>query len=130
MVLDGRLALHVRGARSPDEVWESYARPSLWSTWSPQIRRVEVPEDRLRVGLRGRVFSYAPLGVPFEVLAVDEVARTWRWVVRPGPVEVRLDHAVRADGGQTVTDLVLHGPWPVIALYAPLATLALRRLVR
>lgn len=129
-MLDGRIRLTAAGPRTPEEAWERYARPSLWPTWSPQIRRVDVPEDRLRPGLRGTVRSYGPLAVPFEVVAVDEGARTWRWVVRLGPVRLRLDHAVRAAGAGSATDLVVRGPWPVIGAYAPLAALALRRLVR
>ena len=61
------LHLAATGPRDAEDVWERYARPALWSTWSLQVRRVEVDVDRLVAGASGRVVG--PLGVSadFEV---------------------------------------------------------------
>ncbi|HSK26424.1 MAG TPA: SRPBCC family protein [Jiangellales bacterium] len=135
-MLDGTITLEARGDASPDTVWERYAEPARWPGWSPQIRRVELDgrRDRLAPGLTGAVHSYGPVPVRFTVSAVDEDARTWSWTVSVGPVHLALDHSVapddRVDGRGTLTTLAAHGPWPVLLAYAPLARLALGRLVR
>ena len=76
---------------------------------------------------------HGPLGVrvPFEVLSVDEGRRRWSWRVRAALVTLELVHEVleRPDGGADTT-LEVTGPAPVVLAYAPLAQLALRRLVR
>ncbi len=125
------LSLHAEGPADPEAAWERYADTRLWSTWSPQISRVELEgaDDRIAAGRRGRVIAIGGLPVPFEVTAVDEDAMTWSWRVRIGPVGVRLDHGVAAHAGGTRTTLDLHGFLPVVASYAPVAQLALRRLV-
>jgi len=76
----------------------------------------------------------------FTVDEVDERARTWSWTVSPvGPVRLprqlptvrlHLDHAVvaRPDGG-SLTTLDVSGPTLVVMAYAPVALIALRRLV-
>ncbi|MFE5392988.1 SRPBCC family protein [Streptomyces sp. NPDC056568] len=84
----------------------------------------------LRPGLTGTVESYARIRVPFRVEAVDGVLRTWSWRVRLGPVRVRLHHCVRAREHGSETSLTMRGPMLVLAAYAPLARLALGRLVR
>ncbi|MGY1708957.1 SRPBCC family protein [Geodermatophilus sp. SYSU D00758] len=125
------LTLHASGPESPAEVWDRYARPARWREWSPQISRVEVPGERLAAGLRGRVFGPVGPGLPFEVEAVDDAAREWAWTVGVGPVRVRLLHWVApAPAGGTTTGLRLTGPAPLVLGYAPLARLALGRLVR
>jgi len=90
--------------------------------------------------------------VPFRVEAVDESRRTWSWTVRPEVAGLtvavmRLEHRVRASpqtaarprrkrgpadraAGGSVTSLRLHARAPVVAVYAPVAWLALKRLVR
>ncbi|RJK93874.1 SRPBCC family protein [Vallicoccus soli] len=123
------------GPQAPDVAWERYARPALWSTWAPQIRAVECDAPRLVAGARGSVVAAVPSPVavrlPFTVTDVDEPGRTWSWTVGPRVLPLHLQHGVEpAEGGGSSTWLVLHGPWPVIAAYAPLARLALRRLVR
>ena len=125
------LTLHATGPIGPDEVWERYAVPARWSQWAPQITGVELPVARLAAGLRGRV--RAPLGValPFVVDTVDEAARRWSWTVSLGPVRLCLLHWVTEgpDGGST-TGLRVSGPAPLVVGYAPLAQLAIGRLVR
>jgi hypothetical protein len=135
--------LTAHGDADPDLVWERYAEPARWSSWSPQIRRVEAG-PRIVPGLRGVVHGPAGVQARFLVEDVDERARRWRWRVRPVlgvplPVELVLDHAVDADGrGGATTSLRLSAPsWsaaplalPAAVLYAPIAQLALHRLVR
>jgi polyketide cyclase/dehydrase/lipid transport protein len=125
------LTLHATGPVPPAEVWERYAVPARWPEWAPQITGVELPVARLAAGVRGRVRG--PLGVtlPFVVETVDEVARQWSWTVSAGPVRLHLLHWVTEgpDGGST-TGLRVTGPAPVVVGYAPLAHLAIGRLVR
>jgi Polyketide cyclase / dehydrase and lipid transport len=126
-----RVTLHATGPRAPAEVWERYAVPARWPEWAPQIRRVELPVARLAAGARGRVHPVVGPGLPFVVDAVDEVGRQWAWTVSLGPVSLRLTHWV-ADGphGGSTTGLRVAGPAPVVLGYAPLARLAIARLVR
>jgi hypothetical protein len=125
----GALTLQARGPLPVDVVWERYADPQRWPQWAPQIRRVDAV-GRLRPGLDGRVHSYLPPGIAFRVLAVDARSRTWSWRVQLGPLALVLEHGVReATHGGSETWLRLHGPMPVLLGYAPLAKLALNRLV-
>ncbi|MBM7806661.1 hypothetical protein JOD57_002498 [Geodermatophilus bullaregiensis] len=125
------LTLHATGPEAPGEVWERYARPARWPTWAPQILGVQVPEPRLTAGLQGRVRGPVGLTLPFVVESVDEAARRWSWTVSAGPVRLHLLHWVTEgpDGGST-TGLRITGPLPVVVGYAPLAQLAIGRLVR
>ncbi len=96
--------------------------------------------QRLAPGLTGTVLGPVGVRVRFRVDEVDAAARRWSWTVRPaGPlraltldrVRLRLVHGVVArPGGGSITTLDVHGPLPVVASYAPLALVALRRLVR
>ena len=84
----------------------------------------------LAAGVEGRVWSYAPVPVHFVIEEVDEAMRTWSWTARLGPVAVHLAHGVQGGALKTTTWLDSTGPTPVVLAYAPLARLALRRLVR
>lgn len=131
--LSATRSYEVRGPRAPEDVWDRYVRPARWSEWSPQIRSVRYPHDRLLPSTAGQVVGPAGLRVPFDVLDVDDGAEapSWTWVARLGPVRVRMRHEVRAlPGGGTATGWQVTGPLPVVLLYAPLALVALRRLVR
>ncbi len=68
--------------------------------------------------------------LPFVVETVDEAARQWSWTVSLGPVRLHLLHWVTdgPDGGST-TGLRVSGPAPLVVGYAPLAHLAIGRLV-
>ena len=127
------LTLHAHGVASVTLAWERYADPALWSTWAPQIQRVETTMPRLAAGGTGTVragFLPRPtLGIPFEVLAVDEDAKEWEWEARVGPVRLRLEHGVTAHLTGSSTWLRVHGPLPVVLGYVPVAKLALDRLV-
>jgi hypothetical protein len=125
------VTVHATGPLAPDEAWERYAQPALWSSWAPQISRVESSTERLAVGAAGRV--YAPLGVyvSFVVDAYDEVQRQWSWTARRGPLKLHLTHGVEARGAHgSATWLRVRGPLPIVLGYLPLARLALGRLVR
>ncbi len=125
------LTLHATGPVPPAEVWERYAVPARWPEWAPQITGVELPVARLTAGVRGRVRG--PLGVrlPFVVEMVDEAARHWSWTVSAGPVRLHLLHWVtEGPNGGSTTGLRVTGPAPAVVGYAPLAHLAIGRLVR
>lgn len=136
-IVRGRVHLAVGGPIDAALAWERYARIDRWTWWGRHIDRVDVDGDevRIRPGLTGRVTS-GPLVARFRVDAVDEAARTWTWTVRLGPLRLRLEHAVmpatqigtHREG--TLTRLVLRGPLPVTMAYAPIAAIALQRLVR
>jgi len=125
--------LHAHGVASVTLVWERYADPGLWPTWAAQIQRVDTAMDRLVAGgtgtVRAGLLSRPTLGVPFEVLEVDEDARQWAWRVTLGPVHLRLGHGVSDHPTGSSTWLRIHGPLPVILGYAPVARHALGRLV-
>ncbi|WP_320775398.1 SRPBCC family protein [Streptomyces sp. CRN 30] len=141
-LMAAELNLRAIGPASPDTAWCRYLRFGLWPGWSPYILGVETPGDRIAPGARGTVRG--PLGVRarFVIDSVDEERRSWTWRVRCGPLRMRLTHDVlpHTDGGRTgaeagtgtgtETRLRLRGPAPVLAAYAPLARLALGRLVR
>lgn len=128
------LNLRARGAADPATAWERYADPRLWSTWAPQIQRVSTDLVRLRTGGRGTVhaglLAHPTVPVAFEVLDVDEARRTWAWRARLGPIRLLLEHGVEAEGSGCATWLRVRGPAPVVLAYAPLARIALGRLVR
>lgn len=127
------VTLRSRGSASPDLAWQRYDEPRLWPTWAPQIQRVTASTDRLEAGTTGTVHAgllpRPTVPVPFEVLAVDGPARRWTWQVRLGPVRLTLEHGVDAEGSGSSTFLRVEGPAPVVLAYAPVARIALSRLV-
>ena len=118
------LRIRRRGAADKYQIWARYRDPERWSSWAPHIRAVRA-EGPLRPGLEGEVVGVLGVTARFEVLEVDEAQGRWTWVVRSGPVRLRIEHEV-ADG---LAGLVLSGPAPVVAAYAPVARAALGRLV-
>ena len=129
----GELNLKARGPADVALAWERYADPGLWSTWAPQIQRVDTDMSRLRAGgqgvVRAGVLPHPTLGIRFSVLDVDEEARSWVWKVNLGPVRLVLEHGVEPEGTGSITSLRLRGPLPVLLAYAPVARFALGRLV-
>lgn len=117
------------GSARPATAWERYADLDRWPRWAPQITGVEAPARRLTPGLRGSVRVCGVVGVPFEVLAVDETARTWSWKVRIGPVRLHLEHGVDAEGLGSRSWLRIRGPAAVVLPYTPVAFVALHCLV-
>ena len=81
-------------------------------------------------GSTGRVHAMLGVGVDFVVGSVDETARTWVWTVSKGPLTLDLTHRVVPEGDGCRTTLEMAGPLPALLAYAPLARLALGRLVR
>jgi hypothetical protein len=105
-------------------MWEAYAEPARWRVWAPHIRAVR-PLERIHPGLRGEVEGFLGVRVRFEVTEVDETAGRWTWRVEVGPARLTITHEV-ADGRTAVE---IDGPAPIVAAYAPVARLALSRLV-
>lgn len=130
--------LRATGPLPAAAAWERYADLDRWSHWAPQISGVSVAgggDRRLHPGLEGTVRAAGLVHVPFEVLAVDEAARTWSWRVRVGPITLHLEHGVDdpgPDDGPRVgarTWLRTIGPAPIVLAYAPLALIALHSLL-
>ena len=127
-----RLTLRADGAADLALVWERYAVPELWTTWAPQIRRVDSTAERLAVGVTGVVYGVVPnLGAKFEVVEFVEDEHRWAWDVQAGPVRMHLDHRSESRiGGGTSTMLVADGPAAAVLTYAPVARISLEALVR
>jgi len=120
--------IEARGPAPAEDVWDRYATLSRWPEWSPQISRVEASADQLALGVRGTVFLVGGLPLAFTVTSCRPEDRTWSWQVQLGPVTLDLDHAVYRSGSGSRSTLSLSGPALLVAAYAPLAQLALRRL--
>ncbi|HLL63476.1 MAG TPA: SRPBCC family protein [Propionibacteriaceae bacterium] len=120
--------IEARGPAPAEEVWERYATLSRWPEWSPQISQVEASANRLALGVRGTVHAGGVLPLRFTVTSCRPEDRTWSWQVQLGPVTLDLDHAVYRSGSGSRSTLSLSGPALLVAAYAPLAQLALRRL--
>lgn len=127
-----RLTLRADGAADLDLVWQRYSVPELWTTWAPQIRRVECSAERLAVGVTGTVYGVIPnIGAAFEVVEFDEARHRWAWDVVAGPVRMHLDHRSESRiGGGTSTALEVDGPAAAVMTYAPVARISLESLVR
>lgn len=125
-----KLSIGATGPADPDVVWNRYLRPENWREWSPQISSVRYPGSEISDGGRGRVNGLCGIGLAFEVLYVDTENRCWTWRVKPVGVDVVMTHAVLATDGGTRTTLEIDGPLPIILGYAPIARIALGRLVR
>jgi len=111
-------------------VWERYVHPALWSTWAPQIRSVQCDDEVIVLGTRGVVHGPVLVRVPFTVESVDHEEHQWAWRVGVGPLCVRMEHGVEEAGDGVRAWARIHLPAPVALPYAPVAHLALRRLVR
>lgn len=125
-----RLPTSVTGSASVDVAWERYADPSQWATWAPQIRSVESSAPRIAAGVTGTVHALFGVSVDFEITEVDEAARSWSWTVRPPGLTMHLEHTVEPWGeAGSRAGLVIDGPAPLVLTYAPIARLALHRLL-
>ena len=126
------MRIEASGPRPVDDTWEQYTRPAAWPAWAPQIRAVRGVTGRIGAGDRGVVHGPLVVRVPFRIVSVDPVARRWTWRVGVGPVGVVLDHGVDpgGSGGSGSTAWAdVHARALLVRGYAPLARLALRRLV-
>lgn len=128
------LTLTAHGSAPVALAWERYADPALWSSWAPQIQRVQTSMTRLTAGGTGTVhagpFPRPTLPVSFRILAVEENAMEWSWKARVGLLSLRLEHGVTSHPAGSSTWLRVHGPLPIVLAYAPLARFALGYLVR
>jgi hypothetical protein len=120
-----RLRIQAKGSATKASMWDAYADPERWHTWAPHLTEVRA-DGPLRPGLEGEVRGWLGASARFQVTEVDEQGGRWTWEVRSGPIHLVIEHEV--DDGRTA--VVLHGPFPVAAAYAPLARRALERLVR
>jgi hypothetical protein len=120
--------IEARGPVPAEEVWDRYATLARWPEWSPQISRVEASADRLALGVRGTVYVGGVLPLRFTVTSCRSEDRTWSWQVRwdRSPSTSTTPCTGRGPGSRST--LSLSGPALLVAAYAPLAQLALRRL--
>ncbi len=126
-----RLSISATGGAPASLVWERYAKPALWSTWSPQICRVECADEVIRASTTGVVHAIRGVQIPFQIAAVDYEAMSWSWTAElPLGITLRLVHTVEAVPGGSWTGLDVIGFLPIVLGYLPLARLALGRLVR
>ena len=127
-----RLTLRADGTADLELVWRRYSTPELWTTWAPQIRRVDCSAPTLDVGVTGTVYGVVPnLGARFEVVEFVEDEHRWAWDVLAGPVRMHLDHRSESRiGGGTSTTLMVDGPAVAVLTYAPVARISLEYLVR
>jgi hypothetical protein len=125
--------IEASGPRPVDDTWEQYTRAAAWPEWAPQIRAVRGVTGHIAAGDRGVVHGPFPVRVPFTIVSVDPAAHRWTWRVGVGPMSVVLDHGVDPDGpaeaGGSTAWADVHAPGLLVRAYAPLARLALRRLV-
>lgn len=110
--------------------WERYVVPARWPGWAPQIRSVDIDENRLRPGLTGVVHGPLGVAVPFRIDAVDAAGHTWAWTVTVLGARVRMRHDLSAPESETLAGLTVDGPAPIVATYPLVARIALRRLLR
>ena len=146
-----RMTVRANGPAAPAAVWDRYVRPQRWSEWSPQIGSVDYPGEIIAAGGTGVVHGPCGVSVRFEIDEVDHDVRRWSWRVKVAGIAMSLGHSVApaesesesesdgsatsattqaADGDGTTTTLVIEGPAPIVLGYAPIARIALERLVR
>ena len=141
------MTVRANGPAAPTAVWDRYVRPQRWSEWSPQIRSVDYPGEIIAAGGTGVVHGPCGVSVRFEIDEVDHEVRRWCWRIKVAGIAMSLGHSVApaesesdgsatsattqaADGDGTTTTLVIEGPAPIVLGYAPIARIALERLVR
>jgi hypothetical protein len=125
-----QIPVSASGPSDVDRAWQRYIHPAQWPDWSPQIKSVESTDEVIRTGTTGTVHGYLGLSVNFTVLGVDGDTHSWSWRVQaPLGVRLTLHHRLQRILGGTRTTLLIDGFAPVVLGYAPLAIIALRRLV-
>jgi hypothetical protein len=120
----------VEGTVPVEQVWHRYTRPALWSEWAPQISRVDIDAAVIEPGARGTVRGPLLTFAPFRIRSVDHTAHRWSWWVGIGLFGVGMDHGVDETATGSRAWVRIHAHRYLAAPYAPLARLALRRLVR
>lgn len=131
--LIGALRVSACGPLPVDEVWVRYTQPVWWPRWAPHLREVDYPEPVVTPGTTGRVTGVGGVVADFRIDSVDEALRTWSWSVHSGPLRLSFEHGVdeAAPGSGQLSRawIVVHGLWPVVLGYAPIARYSLGRLV-
>ncbi len=129
------------GAVDATRVWDLLAQPACWPAWAPQMRHVRElaspgAPGRVHVGQTLHIDSVAPgIGVDVEIMEVKAPHR-WTMQARTPLGTVESTHEVAAGPEGTVVTVTLRwlGRLPIgpiiLAAYRPIATLALRRLLR
>ena len=124
------ITFRAQGPRPVDDVWTALVDPARWPQWAPQLRGTEGLPSPLSPGAEGHVIGPAGVRVPVRITAVEPELRRWSWLVLLGPWHLPMDHLVEPAAGGSRVRVVLHGPKALLAPYGPVATWALRRLVR
>jgi hypothetical protein len=118
-----RLRVHRDIAAPVAEVWDLLIRVERWPEWGPSVRSVQLDGPCIAAGSRGRVWTVAGLGLPFEVTEFED-GRSWAW--RVGGVPATGHEVEPVPGGCRVTFSV---PVPAAA-YLGVCAVALRRIDR
>lgn len=85
--------------------------------------------DVVSPGDRGTVVGALGVRVGFIITAVEPGQLQWAWRVQALSRSVRMEHGIDPAGPGSTAWVLIHLPTPLVALYAPLARRALRRLV-
>jgi hypothetical protein len=111
-----------RGPAGKYEMWARCRDPERWTWWlgATDVRA----SGLLEPGTDGVIVTRGGIGVPFEILDVDEPAGRWVRTITVGPVRLRLEHEI--DEG--LAGVVVTGPGPIPLLYVPTARRTMRRL--
>lgn len=121
--------IEATGSAPPDIAWQRYTDPRVWPQWAPHIRGVEGLSQPVTPGDQGTVVGPLGLRVAFTIASVDPEQRRWVWDVHVPTRDVRLEHGIDPAGTGSTAWVDIHLPAPLVRLYAPLARMALRRLV-
>lgn len=109
-----------------ETAWQDYVYPRCWARWAPHLSGVDYRFAALTAGTSGTVHGPFGLPVPFTILSVDEPR--WDWRVHVGPLRLTMTHDLHPIATGCRATLVMRGPTPILAVYAPMARYALSRL--
>ena len=99
----------------PVEVWGLLSRFENWAAWGPSVRSVEVENEAVTPGGRGRVLTPLGLALPFEIQGV-EPGRFWDWNV--GGIPATGHRLTRKGSGSEVTFTVSGYAYPYVFVLA------------
>ena len=126
------ITIDAYGSAPAGAVWERYMDPDRWSSWAPQIQRVECKDYRVTAQTVGQLRG--PLGtrIDFEVTSVDEAGWTWSWTawLHRRALGLQLAHGVSSRPQGSRTWLTVVGSPAFVVPFVPVAKLALMQLVR
>lgn len=90
---------------------------------------MDYPDPTIAAGGCGTVHGLCGVGVAFEIVAIDHDKRCWSWRATVAGITLILGHDVLTHGSGGRATLDISGPAPVVIGYAPIARVALGRLV-